>query len=33
MYELLIGAALVLMVIGPAVLGAVHRARSRDMHF
>ena len=33
MYDLLSGAALVLIVIGPAVLGAIHRANSRDMDY
>lgn len=31
MYDLLIGAACVLIVLGPAVMTAVQKVRSRDM--
>lgn len=32
MYDLLIGAALVLMVVGPAILTLIQRAKSDDLY-
>lgn len=33
MYDLLISSALILMVIGPAILTAIQRAHSDDLYF
>jgi hypothetical protein len=32
-YDLLLGTLLALMLVGPAVMTAIHRVRSRDLYY